>query len=161
MQKRQTALVVASLALIFLAAVMVGGSFATQPAHTAAKSRTFNFVFRFSDSHTKLDLGASGFTTGDTETFSGPVNDANEAHRVGFGQGHCVVTLPGKPFALCNVTFAFPHGQIATQGPDYFNRPFNHAVLGGTGSFRSASGEMRVAPIENGEAWKITLKLLL
>jgi hypothetical protein len=157
--KRKRVLIGLSLSCVLIAMVLVGASLG-RPSARSAKTQTFNFVFRFSDAHSRLDLGSSGSTPGDTETFGGPVLDANEAHRVGFGQGHCVVTLPSRPLAICVVTFAFDHGQITSQGPNYFNRPFNHAITGGTRVFRSAGGEMRVVPISNGEGWRLTLRVV-
>lgn len=154
--KRKNALIALGLACIVLVMVLVGVSLAT-PAASPSKARTLKLVFRFSDSNTRLDLGSSGLTTGDTDTFSGPLLDG-AGKRIGFAQGHCVVTLPGRPLAECVVTLALPRGQIATQGPNYFNRPFNQAIIGGTGEFRSARGEMRAAPLSDG--WRLSLQVL-
>ena len=149
-----------AIALVGVACIaLVGVSAATPPA-TSSKTKTFNFVFRFSDADVRVDLGAGGSTTGDTETFTGPVLNDKQTSRVGFGQGHCVITLPNRPLAQCTSSLFFDHGQIATQGPNYFNRPFNHAITGGTGVFRDAAGEMRAEPLPANAGWKITLKVI-
>jgi hypothetical protein len=155
---KTAAIATAAVAAISILALM-GESLATSPSATTSKTKTFKFVFLFSDAHARLDLGGSGSTTGDPITFTGPVNDAS-GRRVGFAQGHCVITLPNRPLAQCQSSYFFDHGQIATQGPNYFNRPFNHAITGGTGVFRTASGEMRAEPLANGEGWRITLKVI-
>ena len=50
------------------------------------------------------------------------------------------MTLPEPAArAVHSRRYFFDHGQIATQGPNYFNRPFNHAITGGTGVFREAA----------------------
>ena len=150
-----------ALALLGLACIaLVGVSAATPSATKPSKTRTFQFVFRFSDAHVRLDLGSPGLTTADTDTFTGPVLNDKETNRVGFGQGHCVITLPNRPLAQCTTSLFFDHGQIATQGPNYYNRPFNHAITGGTGVFRNALGEMRAEPLPNEAGWKITLKVI-
>jgi hypothetical protein len=137
----------------------VGVSVAT-PSAEQSTTKTFKFIFRFSDAHVGLDLGAGGSTTGDTDTFTGPVQNDKGNSRVGFGQGHCVITLPNRPLAQCTTSLFFDHGQIATQGPNYFNRPFNHAITGGTGVFKDAAGEMRSEPLPGNQGWKITLKVI-
>lgn len=152
------ALIALSLSAIVLVVAFVSVSLATPSAGTS-KTRTIDVVIRFSDAHTRLDLGAQGSTTGDTETFSGPMLDAGD-RRIGFGQGHCVITLPNRPLAQCVASFFFPRGQISTQGPNYFNRPFNQGIVGGTGEFRSARGEVRAAPLPGGDGWKLTFKVL-
>jgi hypothetical protein len=149
-----------ALVLLVLGCIALVAVSAAAPTAKTSKTKTFNFVFRFSDADVKLDLGAGGSTTGDTETFTGPVLDQNQTNRVGFGQGHCVITLPNRPLAQCTSSLFFDHGQIATQGPNYFNRPFNHAITGGTGVFRNAAGEMRAEPLPGNTGWKITLKVI-
>ena len=149
-----------ALALLALGCIALVGVSAATPAAQSSKTKTFQFVFRFSDADVRLDLGAGGSTTGDTETFTGPILNENQTTRVGFGQGHCVITLPNRPLAQCTTSLFFDHGQIATQGPNYFNRPFNHAITGGTGVFRTAGGEMRAEPQPGNTGWKITLKVI-
>lgn len=153
----------ALIALILAGAVVViafvSVSLAT-PSASPSKARTINVVVRFSDAHTRLDHGERGSTTGDAETFSGPMLDARETRRIGFAQGYCVMTLPTRPLAQCAVSFFFPRGQIATQGPNYFNRPFNEGIVGGTGEFRSARGEVRAVPFANGEGLRLTFRVL-
>ena len=148
------------VALIGVACIALVGVSAATPSAKSSKTKTFKFVFSFSDADVRLDLGAGGSSTGDTETFTGPVQNAAQTGRVGFGQGHCVITLPNRPLAQCTTSLFFDHGQIATQGPNYFNRPFNHAITGGTGVFRDAAGEMRAEPLPGNTGWKITLKVI-
>jgi hypothetical protein len=158
--KRHRVLSTLIAAVATCAIALVGVSVATPSAKHSKTTKTFQFVFKFSDAHVRVDLGSGGLTTGDTDTYTGPVLDQNQAHRVGFGQGHCVMTLPTRPLAQCTVSFFFDHGQIATQGPNYYNRPFNQAITGGTGAFRDAKGEMRADPLPGEQGWKITLKVI-
>ena len=149
-----------ALALLGVACIVLVGVSAATPSAKSSKTKTFNFVFRFSDADVKLDHGTPGSTTGDTQTFTGPVLNDKQTSRVGFAQGHCAMTLPNRPLAQCQSSYFFDHGQIATQGPNYFNRPFNHAIIGGTGVFREARGEMRAEPLPGNTGWKITLKVI-
>jgi hypothetical protein len=147
-------------ACVASAIALVGVSVATPSAEQSKSTKTFKFVFKFSDAHVRLDLGSGALTTGDTDTYTGPVLNEAGTSRVGFAQGHCVITLPNRPLAQCTVSYFFDHGQIATQGPNYYNRPFNHAITGGTGVFREAKGEMRAAPLPGEAGWNITLKVI-
>ena len=158
--KRHRVLTTLIAVCVTTAVALVGVSVATPSGKQSKTTKTFEFLFKFSDAHVRVDLGAGGLTTGDTDTFTGPVQNTAGTSRVGFAQGHCVMTLPNRPLAQCTSSFFFDHGQIATQGPNYYNRPFNHAITGGTGVFREAKGEMRVAPLPNEEGWKITLKVI-
>ena len=157
--KTRRALIALTLAGIASAIAFVGVGIAT-PSARQSKARTINVAIRFSDAHTRLDLGQTGSTTGDTVTFSGPLLEGEDGRRIGFGQGHCVMTLPTRPLAQCAATFFFPRGQISTQGPNYFNRPFNEGIVGGTGEFRSARGEMRAVPFPGGDGLRLTFRVL-
>jgi hypothetical protein len=155
---RRRAVIALGLAGAVLAVVLAGVSLAT-PTADSSKARSLKLVFRFSDANTRLDHGNQGLTTGDTDTYSGPLLGGS-GKRIGFGQGTCAVTLPGRPLAECIVTLALPTDQIALLGPNYFNRPFNQAIVGGTGEYRSARGEMRAAPIDGGAGWRLRLTLV-
>ena len=117
-------------------------------------------MFRFSDADVRVDLGAGGLDDRRHGDLHRAGSERQADGRVGFGQGHCVITLPNRPLAQCTSSLFFDHGQIATQGPNYFNRPFNHAITGGTGV--SATLPARCAPsrcpVTTG--WKITLKVI-
>ena len=129
------------------AIALVGVSAAT-PSAKSSKTKTFKFVFSFSDADVRLDLGAAGVDDRrHARPSPGRSRTTAQTSRVGFAQGHCVITLPNRPLAQCTSSLFFDHGQIATQGPNYFNRPFNHAITGGTGVFRDAAGEMRAEPL--------------
>ena len=156
--KTRRALLALSLAATASAIAFVGVSIAT-PSAKPSKTRTISVSIRFSDAHTRLDLGEPSSTTGDTVTFSGPLLEG-DGRRIGFGQGHCIMTLPTRPLAHCSATFFFPRGQISTQGPNYFNRPFNEGIVGGTGEFRSARGEMKAVPFPSGDGLRLTFKVL-
>jgi hypothetical protein len=156
--KAKRAAIALCLTGVGVAIVSVGASL-TMPTASPSKARTINVVLRFTDANARLDLGERGSTTGDTVTFSGPMLDSRD-RRIGFGQGHCVMTLPTRPLAQCFVTFFFPRGQISTQGPNYFNRAFNEGITGGTGEFRSARGEVRAAPLPGGDGLRLRFQVL-
>ena len=141
---------------------LVGVSAATTPSAKSSKTKTFKFVFRFSDAARAVSTSApAGSTTGrHARPSPGPVLNDKQTSRVGFGQGHCVITLPNRPLAQCTSSFFFDHGQIATQGPNYFNRPFNHAIIGGTGVFRNAARRDAGRAAARNAGWKITLKVI-
>jgi hypothetical protein len=102
----------------------------------------------------ELDLGAKGFSVGDRVAFSD--NLFREGKRVGTDGGDCaVVRLAGNAATFhCVITLELPKGQITSQGLFTFREPptgqsFPFAITGGTGSYRTAQGEIVVSDLED------------
>ena len=88
-----------------------------------------------------LDLGASGGSAGDEIIIHGPLYDGAQAHVVGQVDVVCTLSFNGS---LCDATALFPgRGELRFGGPASSDA-FLFAIDGGTGSFKSADGQVRV-----------------
>jgi hypothetical protein len=119
-----------------------------------------------------LDLGAKGFSVGDSSVFSDDVYENGE--KVGTSGGECTVariepegateTTAESVTVQCVVTLSLPDGQIAVQGLVTFTNapaqaPFTVAITGGTGAYRTAHGEVKVREL-NPDEDELTVKLI-
>src|SRR4051794_27624142 len=131
--RRKLTCLVAVTAIGALAAVTTGS------ASTERHGRTIELGIRFHDD--QLDLGAPGPSVGDELV----VHDAlvnRRAETVGSDAGVCTFTSVAPPVASCVLTFVLGDGQIATQ---FRNTPPPRklvAIVGGTGAYRGATGEL-------------------
>jgi hypothetical protein len=71
--------------------------------------------------------------------------------KVGFDGGVCTVvrTEDGASYILCNVSMHLPEGMIAFQtflDEQFPPPPFYAAIVGGTGAYKGARGEMHIDP---------------
>src|SRR4051794_32278970 len=128
--------------LICVAAVTAVGALATVTTGSAAPerhARTIQLGVRFHDD--QLDLGAAGPSVGDELV----VHDTlvNQRGRtVGSDAGVCTFTSVAPPVASCVLTFVLRRGQIATQFRNTPPRRKLAAIVGGTGAYRGASGQL-------------------
>jgi hypothetical protein len=126
-------------------ALALSGSFAsgatssdddqTQRIVVVSTLTSFNFV----------DVGPQGVSPGDETTFTKTFKDTGGTV-VGFGHGSCVVITvdrQGNPTsAECQITTRFGHSTIETAGVDHLIEPQTFAIVGGTGRFRGADGQV-------------------
>jgi hypothetical protein len=101
-------------------------------------ARTIKFKIAFHD--VDLDLGKKGPSVGDERLLADTLLDA-KGKKVGHDAGSCTFTSLAPPEAACYITFFLSDGQIAIQ---FLNAPPPHkvaAIVGGTGTYRSARGE--------------------
>jgi hypothetical protein len=157
-----------------LALVLVGGSLTAASAATTNSSSddrqttTIHFIARTIDS-ALLDLGAQGLSLGDGAIFTDEL--FQDGKRLGEGHGVCTITritgtAPSRTLTnQCLITAILPRGQITIQGrlpstEQGTSPPHSLAVTGGTGSYRTARGEVRVRQISNTEN-DITIRLIL
>ncbi len=119
-----------------------------------------------------LDLGAEGFSVGDSSVFSDDVSQNGK--QVGTTGGECIVvridpegateTTAESVTVECVVTLSLPDGQITVQGLVTFTNapaqgPFTVAITGGTGKYRTAHGEVEVRELSPTED-ELTVKLM-
>ena len=130
-------------ATVVLAAT--GAIVAVAPVATADQTLRLTTV-KVADQSTELDLGAPGFSTGDTEIFVDEVQRRGEA--VGSGAGSCTLALVSETrlVGLCATTILLPEGTLTTQGaldenPQQGPEGYRWAVTGGTGRYAGAAGE--------------------
>ncbi len=81
---------------------------------------------------------------GNELVFHNPIFDAANKKQVGQDNGHCVRTVVGKVWE-CFWTVFLPAGQITVEGPYYDNGTDSLlAITGGTGSYQTVRGQMRL-----------------
>jgi len=128
--------------LTCLAAVTAIGALATVTTGSAATERhgrTIQLGVRFHDD--QLDLGAPGPSVGD-ELIMHDTLVNRRAQTVGSDAGVCTFTSVAPPVASCLLTFVLRKGQIATQFRNTPPRRKRVAIVGGTGAYRGASGQL-------------------
>ena len=128
--------------LTCLAAVTAIGALATVTTGSAATERhgrTIQLGVRFHDD--QLDLGAPGPSVGD-EVIMHDTLVNRRAQTVGSDAGVCTFTSVAPPVASCLLTFVLRKGQIATQFRNTPPRRKRVAIVGGTGAYRGASGQL-------------------
>ena len=91
------------------------------------------------------DNGPKGDSPGDILTFANAVFDAANKTQVGTDQGFCVRILAGKSWE-CNWTNILKGGQITVEGPFMDSGDSVFTVIGGTGKYAGATGQMKLHP---------------
>jgi hypothetical protein len=162
MRRALTAAVVAGLGV----ATLTGASAGTDAVdRSRGRDRAITFDVQFSGFFL-LDFGATGVrevTSLDDPALSPSRGDQivfedtllRKGVQVGAGGGTCTVTtvVPADPPILlsCQVTYQLPDGQVAAQGRAS-NAPVKTlAIVGGTGRYVGASGELELTELGNAE----------
>jgi hypothetical protein len=125
-----------------LATVTAIGALATVTtgsASTERHGRTIHLGVRFHDD--QLDLGAPGPSVGDELVVHDTLVNRH-GRTVGSDAGVCTFTGLEPPVASCVLTFVLAQGQIATQFRNTPPRRKLAAIVGGTGAYRGASGQL-------------------
>ncbi len=125
----------------------------------AAHAATLRFVERATGNATTLHGGAKADNVGDVLTFYNPVYDVTNTKKLGFDQGYCVRLVVGQTYE-CHWTLSVAQGQLAVDGPFLDAGDSTLAVMGGTGSYSGARGEMLLhARDAKGSAYDYTFTL--
>lgn len=98
-------------------------------------------VVEHATTDTTVDLGDEGDSVGDTLTFANDIYDTADVNQVGTDEGSCTRTVVGKSWH-CNWTVYLDGGQIVVEGPFKDDGDSTLAIVGGTGDYANASGEM-------------------
>jgi hypothetical protein len=85
---------------------------------------------------------ASSFKVGDTLTFRHDIYDADDKEQVGTDQGFCFRTSTEEGLWEAYWTTSLPDGQITVAGPYHESKDNLLAIIGGTGAYRGARGEV-------------------
>ena len=88
-----------------------------------------------------LDTGAKGDSAGDVLIFTNEIFDEANKVKVGSDNGYCIRTAPGKAYE-CTWTVSLADGQITNEGTFTDGKDSVFAVIGGTGKYMKARGEM-------------------
>jgi hypothetical protein len=127
-----------------LAAVGTGAVLTLTPSAAAGE------VLRITSTNpqnTDLDLGAAGFSAGDTQVFVDEI--LRRGKPIGSSSGMCTITALSETqlVTTCTTTLMFSDGStLSAQGAGVENLQegpsgYRWAVTGGTGRYRGASGE--------------------
>lgn len=95
-----------------------------------------------------IDIGEAGDSVGDILTFDQPLLDEQMRH-IGYNSGTCIRTRPGHSFQ-CQWTLTFDDGTIQVAGREFDKGVSNISIVGGTGRYADASGEMLSINNEDG-----------
>lgn len=148
-RKRQST---AATAAILAAAALL----AAPPAWSEPNTLT---LIERATTDTAVDIGAKGDSAGDLLTFANEVFDAANAVKMGTDQGVCIRVLPGVSWD-CRWTLNLPEGQLMVQGPFFDKANSVLAIVGGTGQYSDAQGEMELAHIvPNDSSYRFTYRI--
>lgn len=114
----------------------------TAPAFASGKHLNLVFVER-ATTDTTNHVGKGDDNAGDILTFSNSVFDQQDQKQVGSDQGYCIRVVPGKAYE-CQWTLTTAQGQIMVEGPFFDSSDSTLTVIGGTGAYRGAHGEMKL-----------------
>jgi allene oxide cyclase len=137
----------AGVVIVLATVLIVGlatGAFAQDGTPTSPEVLPGGIVLRVverAETNTTIDLGASGDSIGDLLAFGNPVYDPSNQTELGSSQGSCVRTVVGEAWE-CTWTLILPEGQLTVQGPVYDAADSILAIIGGTGNYRDARGQM-------------------
>ena len=106
------------------------------------------------------------FNVGDGFAFSDDLWKRGE--KIGDDGGQCTVVRIDGTMAVvnCVATFRLPGGQLTAQGLITFDesqteeQPFTVAITGGTGKFKTAHGEVEIAPGADENTDELTFRLI-
>jgi hypothetical protein len=115
---------------------------AATPAATPSGLTTLRFV-EHSETDQVIDLGPTGDSYGDLNVFANPVFDETDTTEVGIDSGTCVRIVVNR--WECTWTLILDNGQLTVQGPLNDDADSVLAVIGGTGDFLGASGQLTMA----------------
>jgi hypothetical protein len=156
MRRAINLITVSSVGLLIAAAFVLGSRFDAVPAAArqseGAMGKTFVVIEHANP--TRIDVGESGASVGDTVVFSNDLYDEANANIVGTVQGVCVRTVVGKSME-CFATNIFENGMITIQGPMddsvFGTAEISAVITGGTGDYLGASGELKIKKLEGNQ----------
>ena len=163
---RKFAIIAAALGL--LAGATGGVSIASAAPHSSAaphraaapSAKVLHLISR-QTSLNVLDLGKKGPSPGDQvmETTA----DFQNGKLVDHGYLNCVgIRIAGHTFhVVCHGAMVFANGQVEIQGETDFREPFTVGVVGGTGAYQHAGGQITVErTLPDGSTDVETLRLI-
>lgn len=143
-------------AVVIATSAITGRALGSSPGHQHGDTFT---VVEHADTDVTADTGPAGDSLGDVLAFANPIFDATNTRQVGTDNGSCIRTAVGVSYE-CSWTTSLPGGSIVVSGPFLDAGDSTLAVTGGTGTYRGASGEMRLhARDANGSSYDFTFSL--
>jgi hypothetical protein len=128
---------------ILLASALVVSLLSGFPSRSQAAASTGNlhvFDHVTATSARYITIGTRDDPRGNYVVFFDPVFDATDTHQIGSDTGICTVT--SKTVQTCQITFIFPDGEIAVQGPQQLlsGAASTMIAVGGTGIYKGKEG---------------------
>jgi hypothetical protein len=134
------------LALIVIACVAAVLGVVAARARSDSVATTSSRFAVVEHNHTDAAQAAKGGSLGDLVAFANPVYDAGDTTQVGTDQGSCIRTRVGVSWQ-CSWTTVLKGGSIVVDGPYYDSGDSTLAIIGGTGQWAGARGQMLLHPI--------------
>jgi allene oxide cyclase len=138
-----------SFALVTFIAGVAIGSVALASASSEAIPRTMTLVSvdaRSGDQY--VDIGPKGESIGDTVVFTELLRDPRRANKV-VGHNEILCITVSRIAARCHGTLFLPSGRIEAAGTVRFTRTFRVPIVGGTGSYAAAAGELVITSLSD------------
>jgi hypothetical protein len=155
--KKPVGVAVAATAALTVGAILAtGSSAAPSRAHTTGSTV---HVVEHAITDTEIPTGGGKDVKGNILTFNNPVFDAADKKQVGHDEGFCTRIAPKQGIWECLWTTFLKGGQITVQGPYYDTRNSVLSITGGTGSYRTARGEMALNSRNGGKEYDFIFKL--
>jgi allene oxide cyclase len=129
------------LPMIYLISIIVAVHFFSA-SDGLADTLTLTFV-EHNTNFAFADTGKPGDSPGDIMTFANKVFDAKNQRQVGSDSGFCIRTVVSEAYE-CNWTTFIDGGQITVEGPFYDAKDAVLAVIGGTGTYKNTSGQLKL-----------------
>ena len=130
----------------WLLAGAIVGVVAVGPWQSRSEAGTGPATIRINDrvlAVTRIDVGASGTSPGDTEVIRSALVQRGTRDMIGRGELVCTF-VDGVRARVCRGTYILPKGEIVVGGSMLYRQFFDLAVLGGTGLYDNARGTMTV-----------------
>lgn len=155
--------IVALFSVSFAVALLFAGGIAMMrwPVTLVAAQERLVLIEHASN-ETVLDLAGEGDSVGDTLVFSNELYDDRNVNLVGSSHGSCVRTVVGESWD-CTFTTSMEQGSLVVVGPFYDAGRGSFAIVGGTGDYADAAGQMALeasatSTSENPE-WEFTFDI--
>lgn len=104
--------------------------------------------------------GPKGMSPGDMNLWSEPLYDSSEKEQVGTSSGYCVQVDTTDPIRQCSFTLTMKNGSVyVASRAATKNGPFDGAIIGGTGEYAAARGEVKYSPSGDQKKWTYDLKI--
>jgi hypothetical protein len=116
-------------------------------AAVPASARTMRMFIDFTQVD-DIDLGAPGASTGDMTIFAFRVHDRTRSgKRIGAGHGYCVRTEVNRA-STCTANTSLPGGRMVFAWESHDGQDVSRAaIIGGTGAYKSARGDIRFTTV--------------
>lgn len=127
----------------FASFIVVVGLLTAWVSTSAAQSSFTIQVVEHADTDAVTDIGQTDDSVGDVLTFANAVFDKSNTTQVGTDNGYCLRTVVGQAWE-CSWTMTLADGQLSVEGPFYDTKDSVLAIIGGTGAYKDARGQMKL-----------------